>query len=219
MVSKITEEEMKRLSKLKTEEELIKLGTSIAKHKFDSKLEEIMIRDKEIEINRIHNDLSSVNKKQILEIYTSYIKLQKKKYERRDKEFKKLQNEYDDLFEDNKEIIIELDQLEKEKDTRILKLRSKCIEKNRKNQILSIIIFISSVLSFYIGYLGVFTLVNNIFTGLSLLFSYTCGVIYYLYNFLNFTCYSIRNNHYYTQYIIIGIVLYYNSYRLKMKIS
>jgi len=219
MVGKITNEEMQRLSKLKTEEELIKLGTSIAENKFESKLEEMIIRDKEIEINRIRNELSSVNKKQILEIYTSYIELQKKKYERRDKEFKKLQNEYDDLFEDNKAIIIEIDQLEKEKDARILKLRSKCIEKNRKNQILSIIIFISSVLSFYIGYLGVFTLVNNIFTGLSLLFSYTCGVIYYLYNFLNFTCYSIRNNHYYTQYIIIGIVLFYNSYRMKMKIS
>ena len=133
MVSKITYEEMQRLSKLKTEEELIKLGTSIAENKFESKLEEMMIRDKETEINRIRNDLSSVNKKQMLEIYGSYIELQKKKYERRDKEFKKLQNEYDDLFGDNKAIIIELDQLEKEKNARILKLRSKCIEKNRKN--------------------------------------------------------------------------------------
>ena len=219
MVSKITKEEMKRLSERKTEEELIKLGTSLAEDKFDAKIEDIMIRDKEIEINRIRNDLSSVNKKQILEIYGSYIELQKNKYERRDKELKKLKCENDDLNEENKANIIELDQLEKEKDARILKLRTKCMEKNRKNKMLSIIIFISSVLSFYIGYLGVFTLVNNIFSGCTRIFSYTCCAIYYMFNIICFIFHAVRNNHYGAQYIIICIVLFYNSYRLKMKIS
>lgn len=219
MVSKITKEEMNRLSKEKTEEELIKLGTSLAEDKFEAKIEDIMIRDKEIEINRIRNELSNVTKKQILEIFSSYVLLQKKKYERRDKEFKKLKNEYYDIYEEKEANIIELDQLEKDKDARILKLRTKCMEKNRKNKMLNIIIFISSVLSFYIGYLGVFTLVNNIFSGCSYIFSYSCGAIYYIFNMLCITYHVIRNNHYYAQYIIIGIVLFYNSHRIKMKMS
>lgn len=219
MANKITEEEMKRLSKLKTEEELIKLGTSMAEDKFESRVEEMELRSIENEISRICNELPSVTKKQIVETYTSYLELQKKKYERRDKEYKKLKIEYDDLLEDNKSTILELDQIEKEKDARILKLRSKCIEKNRKNQILSIIIFISSILSFYIGYLGIFTFVNNIFTGLSHVFSYTFGVIYCICNTLSIICYAIRNNHYYTQYIMVGILLYYHTYPMKIKIS
>jgi hypothetical protein len=219
MVSKITKEEMQRLSERKTEEELIKLGTSLAEDKFESKIEDIMIRDKEVEINRLRNELSNVTKKQILEIFSSYILLQKKKSERRDKEFKKLKCEYDDLNEENKSNIIELDQLEKEKDARILKLRTKCREKNRKNKMLSISIFISSVLSFYIGYLGFFTLVNNIFSGCSHIFSYSCGAIYYIFNMLCIMYHTIRNNHYYAQYIIIGVVLFYKFNRIKMKMS
>ena len=73
MVSKITKEEMQRLSERKTEEELIKLGTSLAEDKFEAKIEDIMIRDKEIEINRLRNELSNVTKKQILEIFSSYM--------------------------------------------------------------------------------------------------------------------------------------------------
>jgi hypothetical protein len=219
MVSKISEEEMQRASKFKTEEELIKLGTSIAEKKFEGRLLDNMIKDKEIEINRLRAELSNFTKKQVLDIFNMYINLQKKKFERRDTEFNKLKEAYYDLLEENKANIIEIDDLEEKKDTRIIKLRNKCIEKNKKNRHMRIFCCISNILSFCIGYLGIFIFLNNIFTAISHIIFYIISLLYYTAVTISYIYDAIIVNRYYTLYITIGIVVLCNLFFIKLKIS
>ena len=147
-MAKVSSDDMEYQSKLKTHDELIKLGTLIAEEKFEGNMSDKLIIDKKKEINELrghssgssgYSGYSVYTKRQIIEVYDDYIELLINKSDQRDVVLKKLQVEYDDLYEENKFNIIELDEMEKEKDARIEKLRNMCKDRNRKNKILNII--------------------------------------------------------------------------------
>ena len=210
MTNKISKEEMELSSKLKTEKALIELGTSIAENKFKKDYLNLEIKNKETEITKVRSDLHSYTKKNIVTLYEEYIILLNKLLDQRHLEYKKINNELKDVTEENKLNILELVSIENTKNERIIKLREKCSDKNKKIKFLSIFGCLCSVLSFFIGYTGFIPLVNNIYGIISRIINIITILIYHIVIVFYWILTNVINNIECSIYtIIIFISVYY----------
>jgi hypothetical protein len=189
----LTKEEVEYQSFITTQQSLIDLGTSIAKKDLEESKLQNDIKELEKSFISLSDDTKSSSKQTIVENIIEYIDLVKQREQKNVKNLSQKDSEILELRNENNDNILEIDKLESRIEDywakRVQTLRDKCIEKNNIINRSKYLVTISNIVSWCIGYFGIFNVINNIYA----LFSRIIFITYQLFQLIGHYCNIIYN--------------------------
>lgn len=198
-------------SKLRTEQELIKLGQQMNEKEnhqkeLDSKLEnhkKIISKYDGQESIQIVDDLIKSKKyielKELLDVLFEHEKIVNEKINEKDKKIKKLDIQIDDALQDNKDVMEENIKLEEKEENywnpRVKKLRDKLIEKNKMIKYFHICYIFTIAHTFILTKFGLYEYINFWINLFYILYKISIFIIFFLPN--TYKIITNSNNYYF----------------------